>query len=96
MDLQNVTRKTSLIKILPALAALQGNVEYRIANRNDKLFFLKEKNEVNRLHAKCRKLGKNMSYHVDIEAVPVHSDMEIHGHEVHLEKSIFRFFVYVV
>ena len=96
VDLSSVSRKSNLIKILPALAALQGNVNYDIVNRRDKLFFLREKNGVNALHAKCRKLDKGMSYHIDIEATPVHSDAHLGGHDVHLGTSIFQFYVYVV
>lgn len=92
----DVTRKTKLIKILPALSALQGNVDYKITNRNDKLFFLKERKGINSLHARHKKLRAGMSYHVDIEALPIHEESEVNGHDMHLEKSIFSFFIYVL
>ena len=96
VDLSDVGRKTDLVKILPALSILQGNVNYTITNRADGIFFLKEKNGVNSLHAKHKKLFKGMSYHIDIEAVPVEEDVTLSGHDVHLGKTVFRFFVYVL
>ena len=96
LNLTDVNRKTKLIKMLPALAALQGNVEYKISNREDKLFFLKERKGINSLHARRKKLNKGMSYHVDIEAQPIHDESEVNGHEMHLGKSIFRFYIYVL
>ncbi|XP_052281301.1 fibrillin-2-like [Dreissena polymorpha] len=96
VDLSDVGRKTDLVKILPALSILQGNVNYTNTNRADGIFFLKEKNGVNSLHAKHKKLFKGMSYHIDIEAVPVEEDVTLSGHDVHLGKTVFRFFVYVL
>jgi len=96
VDLTDVKRKTKLIKLLPALAALQDNVEYKIVNRDDKLFFLREKRGVNSLHARRKKLSPGTSYHIDIEALPVHEQANIAGHNIHIGKTLFRFFVYVL
>lgn len=78
------------------MSALQGNVDYRISNREDRLFFLRERRGINSLHARRKKLHEGMSYHVDIEARPLHEESEINGHELHLGKSIFSFYIYVL
>ncbi|XP_052213501.1 fibrillin-1-like [Dreissena polymorpha] len=96
VHLSDVDRKTDLVKTLPTLSILQGNVNYTVTNRADVIFFLKEKNGINSLHAEHKKLSKGMSYHIDIEALPVDDDVTLSGHDVRLGKTVFRFFVYVL
>ncbi|KAL4228223.1 Fibrillin-1 [Mactra antiquata] len=97
LNLSDVSRKTKLIKILPALASLQGNVEYKIINREDKLFFLREKKGINSLHARRKKLQEGMAYHVDIEAKRLHHVHETNTNdETHVGESTFSFYIYVL
>ena len=94
INLKDVQRKTKLVKILPALSPLKGNVEYKIINRQDKLFFIRERNGISSVHAKRKKLRDGMSYHVDVEGVPLQQSAEVNGQEMHLEKSVFSFSIY--
>ena len=96
LRLSDISRRTKLVKIIPALSSLKGNVNYEITNRKDRLFFIKVRNGVSSLHAKRKKLHADMSYHIDIEGKPIHSNTTISGHLVHLEKSLFKFYVYVL
>ena len=84
------------MKILPALSPLKDNVKYKIVNRKDKLFYIKERKGVSSLHVKPKRIHRSMSYQVDIEGDPIQTEENVQGHLIHLEKSLFKFRIYML
>ena len=84
------------MKILPALSPLKDNVKYKIVNRKDKLFYIKERNGVSSLHVRPKKVQSAMSYQVDIVGNPIETEEKIQGHVIHLDKSLFKFRIYML
>lgn len=96
LNFNDVKKKTKLVKILPALSTLKDNVKYSITNRKDKLFFIRERKGISSLHAKPKNIHPYMSYQVDIEGDPIQTEEKVQGQIIHLNKSVFKFRIYML
>lgn len=96
INYDKILKKTKLVKILPALSSLKDNVKYRIINRKDGLFSIKQRKGISSLHVKPRKIRPSMSYQVDIEGIPIRSQKKNQDHLLRLKKSVLHFRIYML
>jgi hypothetical protein len=88
--------RTKLVKVIPALTALRGNVRYKIGAGNDEGYFsMHRKKGVSSLHF-TKHVKESKAFYLEIQCEPVESSEEIGGKMVHLEPYTLHLEIHVV
>lgn len=96
LNRSSVRRKTKVMKVLPALAALKNNIRYSIARGNERqIFSMHQRKGISSLRFR-RKQHKPKVYHLRIAGRPIHKKTEIAGKNVNLKKISIRLDIHLV
>ncbi|XP_060068909.1 fibrillin-2-like [Ylistrum balloti] len=96
LNRSTIRRKTKVMKVLPALAALKNNIRYSIARGNERqIFTMHERKGISSLRFR-RKLHKPKMYRLRITGRPIKKKTEIAGKNVNLKKVAIRLDIHLV